>query len=251
MSVEHFPAGPHGAIQELFDGLWFVKGEIKFPMAIPMKFCRAMTIARGEDGLVLFNSMRLSDAGLGELEALGEVKHIVRLAGFHGRDDAFYQDRYGAKVWAVEGQGYYRGLDNPPKGEPYLQPDAWLKDGDPLPIEGARVKVFETSRPPEALALFDREGGVVVSGDAFQHMPKSDEFFNLPAKLMMKAMGFLKPYNVGPGWLKFAKPTVADVRSVLELDFEHLIPSHGDPVLGGAKEKFRPVIEGPLKGARP
>jgi len=65
---------------------------------------------------------------------------------------------------------------------------------------------------------------------------------------MMKKMGFFKPCSVGPGWLQFAKPTVAEVRSVLDLDFAHVLPAHGEAVVGGAKEKFRPALEGELKG---
>ena len=73
--------------------------------------------------------------------------------------------------------------------------------------------------------------------------------FNFVAKIVMKRMGFLKPYNIGPGWLQFANPSVADVRSTLDLEFEHVLPCHGDAVIGGAKEKYRPAIEGELKGA--
>ena len=81
-------------------------------------------------------------------------------------------------------------------------------------------------------------------------MPSADAYFNFMAKLVMKRMGFLKPHNVGPGWLQFASPTAADVRSLLELDFEHVLPTHGSPVIGSAKEKYRPAIEGKLKGSR-
>ena len=64
----------------------------------------------------------------------------------------------------------------------------------------------------------------------------------------MKKMGFYRPYNIGPGWLQFSKPTKEDVRSILELEFEHVLPGHGDVVMGDAKEKYRPTIEGDLKG---
>ena len=97
-TAEHPPASPHGPFREVFEGVWFVRGGIKMPMIVPVKFGRAMTVVRGDDGLVLFNSMRLSDDGLRDLESLGELKHVVRLAGFHGRDDGFYRDRDGATV---------------------------------------------------------------------------------------------------------------------------------------------------------
>ena len=249
MGTAHLPAAPHGPIREVFDGVWFVRGGIKMPMLMPLKFSRAMTIVRGRDGLVLFNSMRLSDAGLAELESLGEVKHVVRLAGFHGRDDGFYRERYGATVYAVQGQRYVRGMDAR-KASDYMEPDVWLTEESPLPIDDATLKIFATSNPPEAVCLLGREGGILIAGDSLQHTPTPDEFFNLVARIVMKRMGFLKPYNVGPGWLQFAKPSVADVRSILDLEFQHVLPCHGDAVIGGAKEKYRPAIEGDLEGAR-
>lgn len=239
----HLPAAPHGPIRKVFEGVWFVRGGIKMPMLMPLKFSRAMTIVRGRGGLVLFNSMRLSGAGLAEVESLGEVKHVVRLAGFHGRDDGFYRDRYGATIYAVKGQQYVRGMD-PKKSAPYLEPDVWLTAESQLPIDDAKLKIFATSSPPEAVCLLERDGGILIAGDSLQHMPAPDEFFNFVAKIVMKRMGFLKPHNVGPGWLQFASPSVADVRSMLDLDFEHVLPCHGEPVIGGAKEKYRPAIEG-------
>lgn len=245
----HLPASPHGKLEELFDGIWFVRGGIKMPMRIPMKISRSMAVVRGTDGLTIFNSIRLSDTGLAELESLGELKHVVRLAGFHGRDDGFYRDRYGAKVYAVAGQRYARGMDPSKDGlDPYMEPDEWLSEASALPIADAKLKVFSTSNPPEAVCLIQRHGGILVTGDSLQHTPAPDEFCNWPAKVMMKRFGFWKPYNVGPGWLRFARPTASDVRSVLDLEFEHVLPGHGAAVLGGAKGKYRPALEGELKG---
>lgn len=246
---EQLPASPHGALEELFDGIWYVRGGITMPMRIPMKMGRSMTVVRSADGLVLFNSMRLSEPGLRALEALGEVKHVLRLAGFHGRDDGFYRERYGAKVYAIQGQRYFRGMDAHKKGTPaFMEADEWLREGSALPIADAKLKVFSSSNPPEAVCLLERESGILIVGDSLQHTPKPDEFYNWPAKLMMKRFGFFKPYNVGPGWLQFAKPTAADVRSLLELEFAHVLPAHGSPVLGEAKSKYRPAIEGELRG---
>ena len=245
----HLPASPHGKLEELFDGIWFVRGGIKMPMRIPMKISRSMAVVRGTDGLTIFNSMRLSETGLAELESLGEVKHVVRLAGFHGRDDGFYRDRYGARVYAVEGQQYARGMDPGKDGlDPYMEPDEWLSEASALPIADAKLKVFSTSNPPEAVCVLQRHGGILIAGDSLQHTPAPDEFCNWPAKVMMKRFGFWKPYNVGPGWLQFAHPTASDVRSVLDLEFEHVLPGHGAPVVGGAKGKYRPALEGELKG---
>lgn len=250
MRGKHLPPAPHGTFEEVFDGIWFIRGGIKMPMLMPMKIGRSMTVVRhGQGELALFNSMRLSDDGLKQLEALGRVSHVVRLAGFHGRDDGFYRDRYGARVLAVEGQQYIRGLSKDwSRDKEFMQPDAWLTEASHLPVADAKLKIFTSSKPPEGVVLLEREGGVLITGDSLQHTPQADEFFNFPAKIMMKRFGFLKPYNVGPGWLQFASPDASDVRSILDLEFEHVLPAHGKPVMGEAREKYRPAVEGELKG---
>lgn len=243
----HLPASPHGRFEKLFDGIWFVRGGVKMPMRMPMRIGRSMTVVRCDDGLAIINSMRLSDEGLRELDALGTVKHVIRIGGFHGRDDAFYRERYGARVYALEGQVYVRGMDIS-SSDTFMEPDEWLNEQSTLPIADAKLKLFPSSTPPEAVCLLQREGGILVAGDSLQHTPKPDEYFSFLAKIMMKRMGFFVPYNVGPGWLQFARPTKTDVRSVLELDFEHVLPGHGAPVIGDAKQKYRTVLEGELKG---
>ena len=249
-NIKHLPASPHGEFDKVFEGIWFIRGGIKMPMMMPMKIGRSMTVVAGDNGeLTIFNSMRLSEEGLRSLDALGRVANIVRIGGFHGRDDAFYKDRYGARVFAIEGQRYVREMDNGnDKFTEYLQPDVWLNERSNLPIADAKLKIFSSSNPPEGVVLLQRQGGILISGDSLQHSPQPDEYFNFPAKLMMKKFCFFKPHNVGPGWLQFAKPKASDVRSVMDLDFEHVLPGHGKPVIGGAKEHYRTAIEGELKG---
>jgi hypothetical protein len=175
------------------------------------------------------------------LEQLGKVTDVIRLAGFHGSDDAFYKERFGAKVWAVKGQPYIAGFDFA-KGEPYFEPDAEIDASTPLPIANAKLYVFG-STPPEGLLVLARDGGVVIAGDSLQHWHRPDSYFSFLGGLMMRAMGFIKAHNVGPGWLKQAKPPASDLRGVLELEFDHVLPAHGEPVVGGAKAAYRPALE--------
>ena len=63
------------------------------------------------------------------------------------------------------------------------------------------------------------------------------------ARPVMRSMGFLKPHNVGPGWLKQGKPPQADLRGILGLPFANVLPAHGTPVLGSARDLFRPAID--------
>jgi hypothetical protein len=186
------PALPHGPIREVLPDTFFVTGSVGMPGPLTVRFSRNMTVLRDGDRLVLVNTVRLDDAGLAALDALGRVTDVVRLAGFHGMDDPFYADRYGAKVWAVRGQRYTEGWGS--TTETYFTPHAEMDAGTDLPVAGARLHVFGGSRP-EALLIVDRAGGVAIAGDRLQHWHAPDEFFNWPGRVMMRQPGFLKPHK--------------------------------------------------------
>ena len=59
-----------------------------------------------------------------------------------------------------------------------------------MPLPDAESVVSESSTPPDALLLLKRNDGILVTGDSLQNTLAADEFANLPAKLMMKKMGF-------------------------------------------------------------
>ena len=218
----------------------------------PMRISRSMTIIRDREdgGLTIVNSMQLSDSGLRQLDKIGKVRNILRVGGFHGRDDAFYRERYGARIFALSGQVYtsemMKPVSDPDLG--YLQPDVWLAPGDLPPVQDASLKWFPGCKPAEAILVIAERGGTLVTGDSLQHTPSPTRYHNWASKIMMKRLDFFKPYNVGPGWVQFAKPQLSDIRSLMQLDFENVLPGHGDAVIGRAKEKFRPAIEGPIKG---
>jgi hypothetical protein len=237
----HPPALPHGQIREVLPGIHFVQGTVAMPGPLPVRFSRNMTILREGERLVLVNSLRLDDAGLAALEKLGKVTDVIRLAANHGMDDPFYRARYDAKVWAVEGQRYTAGFDTKAP-DVYLEPDVVMTDKTELPVAGARLYTFR-SEPPEGMLVLERNGGTVVSGDCLQHWAEADAYFSLLGKLMMKMMGFMKPWNIGPGWLKQCKPPKEDLRGILGLEFVNVLTAHGAAVVGEARERYRPAIE--------
>lgn len=244
MSEHSFPpAYPHGAFEELFPDVFFVTGSAAMPGPIPMRFSRNMTVIRQGESLIVVNSMRLDDDGMAALDALGRVQHVIRLAGFHGMDDPFYKHRYDAKVWVVEGHVYAKGFKAQKTAleDGYFQPDVQMNDDTDLPIADASLIRFDCTAS-EGILRLEREGGILIAGDSLQNWQKTD-YFNWPAKWLMKMMGFIKPHNIGPGWLKQAKPDIAQVKALLDTEFEHVLPVHGLPVRGDAREKFRPSIE--------
>ena len=103
--MDHLPpALAHGALEEVFPGVFFVTGMMKTKlMGADWQFSRNMTVVREGTALTVINSVRLDDAGLAKLEAVGRVTNVVRIGSLHGRDDAFYKTRYNATFWAPPG----------------------------------------------------------------------------------------------------------------------------------------------------
>lgn len=240
-SRPHPPALPHGDIREIFDGVYFVTGTLALGGPVPMRFSRNMTIFRERgDRLVLVNTVRLGDRGLAALDALGKVTDIVRIAGNHGMDDPFYRDRYQAKVWALAGQRYTAGL-GASAAPAYFEPDVAIDERTELPLANARIYRIH-SQPPEGLLVLERHGGTVVAGDCLQNWAEADAYFSFLGKTVMKLTGFLQPHNVGPAWLKQTKPPKHELRGILDLEFANLLPAHGVPVLGGARDHYRLAV---------
>ncbi len=244
---------PHGKIEKVFENIWFIKGQVKMPMLFPpMRVSKSMTIIRNPENneLTLINAMPLDKTTLSVLESLGEIKNTLRVGGYHGRDDNFYKHHYGVTVYALNGHSYEKKFEKEP-GKPensYFQADVLLDETSSLPFPKASLKLFKSSNPIEAILHIDQNDGILITADSLQNTPTADEFCNWGAKMFMKKMGFYKAYNVGPGWAQFAKPKLEEIRSILDLDFDHVLPGHGEAVIGDAKEKYRPVLEGEIKG---
>ena len=232
----------HGDIKEIITDIYFVTGSMVIEGRLPMSFSRNMTIIKDDGDLTLVNSVRLSESGLTRLDQLGRVKNVIRLAGFHGMDDPFYKSRYDAKVWSVNAP-YVSGIKiDPDPQDYYFQPDVVLDEAIELPINNAEIIHFKSCKPHELLLFLKRDNGIIISGDCLQNWGETDIFFSLFAKVIMRIMGYIKPYNVGPGWLKYAKPDTNEVKNLLEFDFQHVLPAHGTPVINDAKELFKPAI---------
>lgn len=227
------PVHPHGPIRQVFDGVHVVTGtSMPVHEGQQLQFSRAMTIVRGRDGLVLINTIRLDDDGLAQLDALGKVTAVIRLGAFHGMDDGFYVDRYGADLWAIPGMS----------NEHDLTVTHTLEPGRELPINDAQLFVFETSKHPEGIVHLARHGGILISCDSLQNWDKVDEFFSEACGAMMTQLGFIKPANIGPEWRRACETQASDFTRLLQLAFKHLLPAHGPPIIGTAHEQLTATI---------
>ena len=231
MGKEYPPATPHGEIKEIFQDVFFVTGSVV--MAPGFQISRNMIIVRCDSSLTLISTVRLDDEGLKALDALGKVEHVIKLGAYHlgvhnGMDDPFYIDRYNARLWAMPEMEHKAGM---------VTSDL-MTAGAELPIKDASLFVFETSKMPEGLILIDRAGGILVSCDSLQNGVEADAFFSELGATRMQSLGFIRPANIGPEWLRACEPEKSDFTRIIDLDFQHLLPSHGRPIQNTAKEKF-------------
>ena len=135
--ADFVPVMPHGDLAEVFPDIFFVTGTTRPKFGDQQwQFSRNMTVVRDGEALTLINTVRLDDAGLSALDALGTVANVVKIGAFHGYDDPFYLDRYKqAKRWALPGMQHETGRAT----------DIELVVGGDMPFSACSLFVFETS----------------------------------------------------------------------------------------------------------
>ena len=80
--MPHPPVYPHGPLEQIGESLYAVRGSIR--MNAMVRITRNMGVVKNGNELTLVNPIRVNEQGLKSLDALGTVKHIVRLGAFHG-----------------------------------------------------------------------------------------------------------------------------------------------------------------------
>jgi hypothetical protein len=227
--ANYHEAMPHGEIKEVLKDVFFVTGTMKNEFFGSMwQFNRNMTIVRENGNLTIFNSVRLDDEGLAELDKLGKVTNVVRLGDMHGVDDPFYVDRYNALFWALPNMKVQDGL----------KIDKPLVEGGEMPVSGSSLFEFKTVKRPECIVRLDRDGGIMIACDSLQNWVEPDELFDEQTKATMQQMNFFQSANLGPAWMFESQPQVSDFVRLKELPFQHAFCGHGSPLLNNADEAF-------------
>jgi len=225
-------AGPtFGTLEQVFDDVWWAWGTTRFGPGV--LFPRNMTIVREGGELVVIHPILMPAAEQAKIEALGPIKHIVRLGAFHGMDDPAYVKRYSPTVWAPPGVDPREGVTAARE----------LRPGGELPIADGTLFCFERSRTPETAIKLDRHGGLLLTCDSVQNW-ETTAGCSLLGGLMARMMGFRGRPCIGPGWRKMSEPKdgggfAPDFERLLALDFRHAIGGHGPPMKDNAKDALR------------
>jgi hypothetical protein len=168
---------PHGPIEKLAPNLWRVEGTLK---GMPLK--RVMTIAKRTDGsLVVHNAVAMREEQMRELEAFGEVRHVIVPSGYHRLDAAAFQARYpNAKFYAPPG-ALKRVQQRVPGAQAYA---AYPSD------EATSLEVLAGLAETEG-ALFVRssDGVTLVLNDAMFNMPHLHGLQGLILKYLTQSSG--------------------------------------------------------------
>ncbi len=230
----HSLAWPHSEIKEILPNIFFVTGtNITNYNNVELKHSRNMTIIRDNDQLSLINTVRLDDKGLAELDTLGEVKNVIRIGAFHGRDDAFYLDRYDSKLWAL----------NEMKHADNRLTDMPLIPNGQMPIHDCQVFVFETSKHPEGILHIAREGGILVTCDSIKNWVAKDQFFSTETAKIYEEQGFFGTASISNVWKQACNVSFSDFERLETLKFKHLLSAHGEPLLNNASQLIAKTIE--------
>ena len=228
------PGPAFGTLEQVFDDVWWTWGTVRFAPGVTIS--RNMAIVRERGELVVIHPVLMPDAEQARIEALGPIKHVVRLGAFHGMDDARYLERYKPTFWAPPGVDLPAGMTEHKE----------LRPGGELPIEGATLCAIERSQTPEAVMLVPRHGGVLLACDSVQNW-ESIPACSFLAKVTTRLMGFKGRACIGPGWRKQSEPKDGggfrpDFERILALDFRHALGGHGAPIKDTARDDLRAQV---------
>lgn len=232
--TQYSPAWPHGDFKEVFPNIFFVMGtNITTHEGIELQHSCNMVVVKNANELTLINTVRLNDVGLAALERLGRVVNVVRIGAFHGRHDAFYLDRYSAKLWALKGV----------KHENNKFTDSELITNGKMPFPDCSLFVFETSIHPEAILHVNTDGGILITCDSVKNWITVDEFFSEETGRLYEKLGFLGMATISKIWQQACNIQAHDFARLKLLAFKHLLSAHGEPLLNNAYEKLCSTIQ--------
>ncbi|MCS5707793.1 hypothetical protein CC99x_002630 [Candidatus Berkiella cookevillensis] len=232
--TQYSPAWPHGDLKEVFPNIFFVMGtNLTTHEGTKLQHSCNMVVVKNANELTLINTVRLNDEGLAALEKLGHIANVVRIGVFHGRHDAFYLDRYSAKLWALKGV----------KHENNKFTNNELITNGKMPFPDCSLFVFKTSIHPEAILHINREGGILITCDSIKNWITVDKFFSEETGKLYEKLGFLGMATISKIWQQACNIQAQDFAGLKLLTFKHLLSAHGEPLFNNAYEKLAVTIQ--------
>ena len=193
----------------------------------PTKIPGAMHLIKTDEEVLLIDPFVLPDPEAQALEALGKPTLILITGAWHVRDAEFYRKRYGASILASREAVPKLGI----------AVDDAFGDGETLP-GGLTTIGMPGTMIGETIFRQEREGGVLIVGDALMNLSLGER------ALIMRLLGFRSNLGTMPKlFMKDKKHAAESYQKLLDYDFDHLLVSHGSPILSGAKEQLRMALK--------
>jgi len=158
-----------------------------------------------EDGPILFDPPSAAQSVIQQIEALGKPKHVVVTGRFRQRRAAYYQQWYGATLWAPHAD--QRHLN--------LEPDELYGSIDEVP-GGFDVVGLEKQLSPGECALYNADRKCLLAG----HLVGTP-----PGSIRMQDRYLYRPFS----------PAFEAQLPLISLDFETLLPGRGSPIPAGGR----------------
>jgi glyoxylase-like metal-dependent hydrolase (beta-lactamase superfamily II) len=210
-------------VKEILPGIY--RWERRFGPGIP----GASLYVRTAAGPVVIDPLIPRD-GFDALAALGDPVAVILTTHWHERDALAYEARFGVRryVNALPDARESR------RGTRFYAGEVLLDTFRTIDLGGIS--------PGETGLLLEREGGIAIVGDAFFNFERLD--VANPLSLLIPLVMPYGPPQPRPAWLS------DDMRlSRRQLDalrahsFAHLLPSHGEPLIGNAAEKVASALD--------
>ncbi|MBX3220764.1 MAG: DUF4336 domain-containing protein [Labilithrix sp.] len=231
-------------LKRIADGVWSHDSVVAMGPGGMMRMpCRATVVRLPDGGLVVHSPVALDDRAASELDALGDVRALVAPNFMHWLFVKAAKTRYPkARVLAA----------------PRLSKKLAGLSFEPLPERGALDGL-------EGLHVERVQGAPGIDEHVFLHEASrslliSELLFNVHAceSFWMRVL-----FRLGGTWRKTAQSRVwrmlvddraaaaQSATAILSLDFERIVPAHGDPIEDDAAARARHALRWMTAGARP
>lgn len=227
--------------REITDGLWHDTHDLSMG---GVQFTTRSTLVRlGDGSLWMHSAIPIDDARASQIDALGEVRHIVAPNGWHDSFAGAAKQRYPhATLWASPALRHSKKR---------LPVDAWLAQSEPAWADELRPLLIEGApKADEFVFLHPASGTLIVTDLLFQIRYPVNALTKLVLWMAGTGGGKLAQSRL---WRSVTEDRAAAGRSIeqmLEWEFERVVLAHGDFVEGGkARTRTREALWWMLKSA--
>lgn len=216
-------------LQWMSDGIWTASGDVVTAVAGFHYPTRMMVIRLEDDRLWVWSPVALDEALKREIDALGEVAHIVAPNSLHHLGLADWQFAYpAAQLHGAPGMAAQLS-DLKFDGELTDSADpAWAGEIDQVVVRGNRITT--------EVVFFHRASGTVIFTDLIQHLP--DDWYSGWRRWVARWDRMTGPEPAVPGKFRLAfrdrKLARAAIDRILAWPVTTVLFAHGEPVRDNA-----------------